>query len=294
MNHDPLIQSGLLFWPLSLMAIALIWRLGGFKPDALPVAAKRKRVRLSLFDLAVGFGLILLGMVIFSILAAIGQGLEKSQGQPLLSESWKTALTTILSQLLTFFPAVLYFVVRCALQPGGWRRAGLEPDHLPLNVARGLVALLLVFPLVTGASLFCTWLGCRFGLPLPGSGHVLLKAMQHSDSRLATGWMIASAVIAAPLLEELFFRGLVQSSLGHRVELQDRPWRLVILSATLFSLIHASVVPWQGLAGLWVLGLALGWLYEKFGTLLPSILLHAGFNGLNILLAFLGSMDSVG
>lgn len=286
-----ILRSGMVFWPLAAVSLAIIWRLGWLKPKVLPDAGQRSRVGLLPRDLAIGLILVLLGMLLMSGLLGMGQALERSHGQPLLSAGWKIALMTLLGQSLTFFPAVIYFVVRCSLEPGGWRRAGLEPDHIALNVARGLLALLLVFPLVIGISSFCIWLGTRFGQPVPDSGHALLKAMLDTPSRLATGVMILSAVVGAPILEELFFRGLVHSVLGNLGWFRCRRWSLVIFSSFFFALVHYDAVPWQGLAALACLGMALGWLYERYGTLMPSILLHMGFNALNILLTFVGMMD---
>jgi membrane protease YdiL (CAAX protease family) len=42
------------------------------------------------------------------------------------------------------------------------------------------------------------------------------------------------------------------------------------------------------LPGLLVLGVVLGWLYERSGSLLPCVLVHAGFNALNIAMVLAG------
>jgi len=42
---------------------------------------------------------------------------------------------------------------------------------------------------------------------------------------------------------------------------------------------------WQVLPSLFVLAVVLGWLYERTGSLLPSVLVHMGFNAINIALA---------
>ena len=51
--------------------------------------------------------------------------------------------------------------------------------------------------------------------------------------------------------------------------------------------IHASVVPWQGLVSLFVLGLVFGYLYERTGSLLTPVIAHAVFNSFNNALTLL-------
>ena len=78
-------------------------------------------------------------------------------------------------------------------------------------------------------------------------------------------------VIGAPIVEELFFRGLVLRSLERRF-----PARVaLVVSAVLFALFH-----WQGIQtpGLIVFGLVAGYLAQRQGRLGASILAHMGFN----------------
>ena len=66
-------------------------------------------------------------------------------------------------------------------------------------------------------------------------------------------------------------------------------WLVVLSAAALFALIHLGPqVAWQGLPVLFVLGIFLGWLYERTGSLWPGIVLHAGFNAINFVLVWHG------
>ena len=58
--------------------------------------------------------------------------------------------------------------------------------------------------------------------------------------------------------------------------------RVVAAAAAVFALVHAEVVSWHALPGLFVLGVVLGWVFERTGSLLPCVLIHAGFNALNL------------
>ena len=82
--------------------------------------------------------------------------------------------------------------------------------------------------------------------------------------------------IGAPVVEELFFRGLLFRSLRRRFG----PTVAVVGSAVLFGLAHFE--PLQ-LPALILFGLVLGVLAEKSGRLGPGIVAHAVFNAATVL-----------
>ena len=97
-------------------------------------------------------------------------------------------------------------------------------------------------------------------LPAPAAGDRLLSFVHHC--------------VAAPILEELVFRGAVQRlarPLGQR--------QAVVLQAVLFAAQHSGPA-----AVFWALacGLGLGWLADRTGRVWPGMLLHT----LNNLLVF--------
>ena len=83
-----------------------------------------------------------------------------------------------------------------------------------------------------------------------------------------------SVVVFAPVCEELLFRGVLYPSLrdlGHR--------RMAIAaSSLLFAAIHGSLALMLPLT---VLAVVLVWLYEKTGSIIAPILMHAAFNAVN-------------
>ena len=85
--------------------------------------------------------------------------------------------------------------------------------------------------------------------------------------------MVITAVIMAPIFEEIIFRGIMQKGMmNNGVE----PWKAILLSSILFGLIHGN--PWQ-FVGATLLGCVLGLVYYKTKSLLLPMLLH-GFNNL--------------
>lgn len=91
--------------------------------------------------------------------------------------------------------------------------------------------------------------------------------------------MALTAVVSAPVLEEILFRGYLQSALaswlGARVA-----W---LATAVVFGVAHglAYAIPLAGV-GLW-----LGWLRQRHGALLVPMLGHALHNGLMVLITLL-------
>lgn len=77
----------------------------------------------------------------------------------------------------------------------------------------------------------------------------------------------AAVALIAPIVEEIVFRGLLQRSLEHRLP----NWGALLLASLLFGLVHGQM---KALPMLVVLGMALGYVYQKTGSLRLPILLH--------------------
>ena len=101
------------------------------------------------------------------------------------------------------------------------------------------------------------------------------------------GWAIMSTVVAAPILEEMLFRGLVFESCRERLGKGGA----VLISSLLFGLIHG--IPVQ-IVNAFVVGLILGYIYLRTRSLLTVIVLHAINNALAyISMAFFGDSGHV-
>ena len=94
-----------------------------------------------------------------------------------------------------------------------------------------------------------------------------------TDSAHGGGYIVLTivVVVGAPIVEELFFRGLVLRSLQRRF---GDAWA-VVGSALVFGLAHFE---WLQLPALVALGLILGTMAVRTKRLGPSIFTHAGFN----------------
>lgn len=87
------------------------------------------------------------------------------------------------------------------------------------------------------------------------------------------GWAILSTIIAAPILEEVLFRGLIFESCKERFG----KGAALLLSALLFGAVHGIAVQ---VINAFVVGLILGYIYLKTRSLISVIILHAINNGI--------------
>ena len=87
-------------------------------------------------------------------------------------------------------------------------------------------------------------------------------------------------VIAAPIMEEIFCRGIILRGLLKNYS----PFKAILISAIFFGAIHLN--PWQGIPAFFN-GLFLGWIYYKTQSVIPGIIIHATINGTATLFLFL-------
>ena len=88
---------------------------------------------------------------------------------------------------------------------------------------------------------------------------------------LTAAVIVVLLAVGAPLVEELYFRGLLQRSLLTRMP----PAFAIGTSSVLFALAHFEAVQFVGLA---LFGAVLGYMAWKTGRLGPSVAAHMAFN----------------
>jgi membrane protease YdiL (CAAX protease family) len=162
-----------------------------------------------------------------------------------------------------------------------------RPMAIGAGLLAGLVGLLIALPVVEAAASLGQavqqWISGREPDPL---AHHTLQILMETTPDLGWWLVVGGALVGAPVLEEILYRGLLQQGLRR---LKVGPWLATISTAGLFALMHLPALPIEGrisaLSGLLVLAIALGILRERTGRLTPCILAHALFNTFNLLLA---------
>ncbi len=170
---------------------------------------------------------------------------------------------------------VLYLSLKPYLPlPEDWFRFNWRSSWIFWGIGGYLVAL----PLVIVVSLINQKLWQGQG----GSNPILPLALEGQD-KVALLIFFLTACVAAPMFEEIFFRGFLLPSLTRYIPV----WGAVVASALLFAIAHLSLSEVLPLA---TLGIVLGVVYTRSRNLLASMLLHGLWNaGTLISLFVLGS-----
>jgi uncharacterized protein len=97
--------------------------------------------------------------------------------------------------------------------------------------------------------------------------------------------LLLSNVLAAPIIEELFFRGMLYPLMRRATG----PWIAVVLNAGIFALAHGIPIL---IPTLFVTGVVFTLVRERTNSLLPGILIHALQNILFVLTIYAAFQDS--
>jgi membrane protease YdiL (CAAX protease family) len=179
---------------------------------------------------------------------------------------------------------IIVFILAAARRyfTAGLAGFGLHAKGVLKDIAVAAAIFIAVWPLVTAALFLIVKIGTiiegpDFQMEQNEGLTVILENSQLSLRIL----MIFFAAVITPIFEELVFRGLVQSyfrNIGYS------PWQAVFIASIIFSLLH----PWMHLPALIILSVAIGYAYERSGSLLRSIFIHCFFNSAMIAFALLG------
>ncbi len=172
-------------------------------------------------------------------------------------------------------------------RPGGLGRLGLSPGSFRTGARAGIVGVCFVIP-----AMFCVGFGTEVlwrAIDLKHAKHELLTAMDQPGNLQLRLLAIFSAVVIAPVFEELLFRGHIQTLLRRtfterreadgRVFTHDTPGR-IWLGIIFASIAFMSVHPTWSYPPIFFLAICLGYIYERTGSLWAPIVVHALFNAI--------------
>lgn len=177
-------------------------------------------------------------------------------------------LSVLVGELLFLVP-VWWFAIR--KYRVGWQSLGLRTfQGTALGLGCGLMILSSLFNLAYG--MFLAFFGLRTQVDL-----VPIFA------RLSyPGLLMLAGAVAAPFVEEVFFRGFVFAGLRPRYG-----WvKSAVISSALFALIHLQPT---ALIPIFILGMIFAFLYERSRSIWPAIVMHAATNALGLGVAYLAS-----
>lgn len=175
--------------------------------------------------------------------------------------------------------ALLLLILGAARFPGGLAGWGLNARRMAGRLGQAVGIYVGIWPLCFGALYLSVslleWANPAFRPP----EHEYVLLLRSGD---LSGWLLAvtfgTPLILAPLTEELLFRGIIQPAVA---KFWRSDWAAIAFTGVAFGLFHFSlghtVVP------LAILGIVLGFVYAKTGSLTLAVLLHAVFNGKTLL-----------
>lgn len=187
---------------------------------------------------------------------------------------------SIVSQVL-LAPLLMWLGIRRFAGPRRW---GLTLHGLPRDLSVATLCFVAVWPVCSGLMWLSVYISQEWlGRPIQEHAAIetLLSPATPSSVRLLTAF---SAVVLAPIVEELAFRGLLLPGLARAT---GSAWTGILATAALFGLIHAPVA--HTVPSLVVFGAVLGFAYLKTRSLTLVILIHAVFNAKTVLWIFLGA-----
>jgi hypothetical protein len=156
----------------------------------------------------------------------------------------------------------------------GWMGAGAGRRWRDAwqGLAIGLVAQLVIVPAIYVPILLLT-----DDLDVSGPARELVDRAGGAGIAL----LVLMIVVAAPMAEELFFRGLALRALEARMSRRVA----LVASAVLFGLTHFQLLQ---LPALVMIGLVCGWLAQRDGRLGRAVWAHVGFNATTTLVLLAG------
>ncbi len=110
------------------------------------------------------------------------------------------------------------------------------------------------------------------GVDMPERYKALFSQMMASD------WGFLATAVAAPVAEEVVFRGAILRRLLQCPALRGH-WTAIAITALAFAVMHGNLS--QGLNAL-LIGLVLGWLYWRTGSIVPGLVMHIAVNACSV------------
>lgn len=157
-----------------------------------------------------------------------------------------------------------------------WGEAfGFQRRGIPAQIGWGILVLLGIMPFVIASNVVMQVLMEWWGLA-PEIQEVT-RIISGASGWPARIYFVCLAVVVAPLVEEMLFRGILLPALARVVGVRGS---LVLVGIT-FAFVHGVYVPYAVI--LFILSIAFSLAYIYRGSLLVPVVMHALFNGLTML-----------
>lgn len=210
------------------------------------------------------------GTLVLVFCLGLADMVDPGGGDGPASPDWMAA--SILLSTLPFELALLLVAALRAREPGIGARQRLGLVSPRLSAGRWLIVLgALGVPLILAGL-------AAASMPTFRDPGLLLSIWKGLTPLAAVGWVVLIGVVPG-VCEEVFFRGFMQRQLMKAWS----PWTAIVVTSVLFGLLHIDP---QAIAMATVLGVWLGWVAWRTGSIVPCIAMHtlvnSGWNALQI------------
>lgn len=194
---------------------------------------------------------------------------------------WPEAMTKLVSMIIitiSFHVAALFWIHNFLKEENiSWRDAfGFSSKNPKRTIVLGIVVSIVVLPVAWGLQQLTAWAMTSSNLH-PESQQVVQEMQKIGASPWQQIYLAFVALIAAPIVEEMLFRGILYPTIKRAGYPKLALWGTSIL----FSLTHQNVPAFLALV---FFAMILTLLYEETGNLLAPILAHSCFNTANFIL----------
>lgn len=231
-------------------------------------------------------------LIVFLAMASSGTVLERVQfyENSSLNDEDREIVVRLVGYVFGIVTGLgMLYIMSKSCEKGGLRMG-------PLDLAVGAGCFAIAWPLIELASEGGALLQSKLadGAEYDNVGHPVLERIVDYPGDPWSWGLIAGVMIGAPVVQELIYRVFVQTA---ALRLTGSAWFSILVGAVSFALMERVLgaqgdqVPWHSLLPLLALGLAAGIAYERTKKVGVPIMMHACFNGLNLLLAFMFSPD---
>ena len=239
----------------------------------------------------VNFGIFVCAMIIFVYMAQVAASLlffeapANGEGTSELTP-WLAVLAVLCLQL----PMLAVFYGARRFYPGLYAS---RLNNTKLSIFTSFKKALRLFLMLLPGVWIAAMLWAKVLSVLEGFGLIedleqqdLVTLFQGGGDPIAIGLLVIAAVILAPIVEELIFRGCLYRFLKSKTTVLPAQ----IASGILFSMIHWNLLSFLPLV---LVGIFLARIYEKTGSILVAIWFHAFFNAFSLSMLFITNLSDV-
>ena len=227
----------------------------------------------NMVDVAEALVVLLLLLVCVSVATAALRGIVG----PALSSETTNAILMAVGYVFCGVCTIALIVYRIGRRRSVWELLGLKRHGLAACIGQGIVGFGVVVALLVIALSVLGQLGIERIVPLAPQAPVEVFLETRNPLTFAIYFLLVG--IAAPVIEELIFRGFVYAGLRRIMTVPTA----ALASALVFAAVHIAV-PVGSLLAITLIGVVLAYLYERSGSLIAPMITHAMYNSFVFLL----------